>query len=239
MSHELCLRVRISVSITQFRVEKATIWSRMYQRRIFKLAGDVMTRQVPDKVKYENAEYALIGVKGDGMPHPKDFGMRLVSTFTNNPRGFEATYTITNNTLRLTRLYIDGNLLPNRDGSPASLAMISGIMPEEYINQYGAKWGWVYEDIAHRAQLTGGILIGIGRHPSWYGRSGALPMPYQYQDVLVLDFDGGTLLDIINLSDDVERWRESMEKEESDTWRELAPDRIGIWIEDIFGWYQR
>lgn len=193
-----------------------------------------MTLQVPDKVKYENVEYALMGVKGDGMPHPKAFGMRPIGVQTNNYRGFQATFSVADNTLLLTQLFIV-DLLPHFDGTPTAFAMINGMLPERYVDQYHD--GWVYEDIKHRAQFTGGILMGTGRHPIWYGRSGALPMPYQYQDVLVLDFDDGMLLNTVNLSGDVEAWRESMEKDGSDKWQELAPDRIRMWIEDIFGWY--
>jgi len=53
-----------------------------------------MTGQIPDKLIYNKSSYSLVGLKGEGLPSPLDFGLKPISPHTANWRGFIMTYTI-------------------------------------------------------------------------------------------------------------------------------------------------
>ena len=53
-----------------------------------------MTGQIPDKVIYNSEIWSLVGVKGEGLHEPIEFGLTPSSPHTANWRGFVSTYKV-------------------------------------------------------------------------------------------------------------------------------------------------
>ncbi|MFZ6027268.1 MAG: hypothetical protein ACOYYS_06105, partial [Chloroflexota bacterium] len=100
-----------------------------------------MTAQIQDRLHYQNAEYALIGVSGDGLPSPQGFGMVPSTMSTACYRGYHNQYSCIDDRLVLVSMRlclveqvckeIDGvNPLPvflMKDGSEVALSQTDGI----------------------------------------------------------------------------------------------------------------
>ena len=74
-----------------------------------------MTAQIPDTFLFDGDEYSLIGIKGDGLASPNQFGMEPEMIHTARYRGFYATYELTTEAIYLRELTLrekNGNYLP-------------------------------------------------------------------------------------------------------------------------------
>ena len=127
-----------------------------------------MTPQLPpDKVIYQETDYALILIKGDRLLAPWDLDLQVSIWSTACYRGYVATYTCNEDELYLTDLHI-GNLARGCEWTP-----IDGVEPEivhrsGYVIQNGEKrpstWtdGRRYDGLHVPTGFSGGLLIGSG-----------------------------------------------------------------------------
>ncbi len=56
-----------------------------------------MTGQIPDEIILDNQSFSLVGLKGQGLFKPEDFGINPYSSCTACWRGYVIKYRLTNN----------------------------------------------------------------------------------------------------------------------------------------------
>lgn len=92
-----------------------------------------MTAQIPDTFIFKGKKYSLIGIRGDDLISPQQFGMCPMGGPTSCHRGFYATYELTETGLYLRELILlgegHGNYLPINDILPKK-----GKYPPSYLN---------------------------------------------------------------------------------------------------------
>ena len=156
-----------------------------------------MTGQIPDKVLYLNEEYSLVGVRGEPLYEPFDFGLTPISPHTANWRGFISTYEINNNSLNLKSMQI--TVEKNNDRYPE----INGVKPTIKQNGYVTLQ---YLDLYLKTEFTGKILIAKEFIDSMYVHMG-FQSPLSFELVLEFEFRDGNLINKIDLSKKVKDYR--------------------------------
>lgn len=104
-----------------------------------------MTAQITDTVIYKQEKYELIGVKGEGLPLPDDFGMEPVMISTACYQGYYLQFTV-----RKDRLLWMGMTIRVEDGS---YKPVGGVEP--VIREYEAD----YINLKLPTRFSGGLLI--------------------------------------------------------------------------------
>jgi hypothetical protein len=180
----------------------------------------MMTAQIPDMFQYKDQAYQIIGVKGEGLPQPEDFGLHVGPWSTACWRGYIATYSCVDRHLYLTELEV-GSVDEGADWIP-----INGVSPDldygtdlfhetlfnSLKNLFRRKklakhvWGGTYRNLNLETHFSGGILIGKGFLPELYVHMG-FGKPYQFEQVYELIFHVGTLIQEIDQSEKAVTWR--------------------------------
>jgi hypothetical protein len=179
-----------------------------------------MTGQIPDKVIYCGERFALVGVKGEGLYEPLDFGLTPQSPHTANWRGFASTYEVLNQILFLQEMQIsikeEGQEYPK----------INGINPES------RNEGLIhldYKNIHLKTNYSGTLLIAKDFIDSMYVHMG-FQSPISFEKVIELEFNEGILVKDKDLSSVMKEYRE---KGYSDG--KLKPrDDLMKWIDRTF-----
>jgi len=190
-----------------------------------------MTAQIPDSVHYKDMTYNVIGIKGEGLPKPSDYGLHPAMWHTACYRGYVAGYLCTDEGLFLDKLHIGC--------VSGKWVAINGIEPE---TQYSTGWsmndgekeevtwenGKLYQGLNLETYFSGGILIATGFIRELYVHMG-YGKPYQYEHVHELLFHEGTLTQEIDHSEKAAAWRERIlqhrKGEEGLTAREINDQR--------------
>ncbi len=156
-----------------------------------------MTGQIPDNLIYKNSSYSIVGLKGEGLPSPLDFGLEPVSPHTANWRGFIMTYVIAEKHLIVQEMNVTVKDL--KDKPP----LINGINPET------KKEGLVhltYKSLELNTQFTGKILIAKDFIDSMYVHMG-FQSPLSFNTVIELKISDGALIKVNNFSEMMEKYR--------------------------------
>jgi hypothetical protein len=137
-----------------------------------------MTGQIPDRVVYQEREYALAGIGGQGLFDPTEHGLQVYSITTACWRGYLCEYSVEDDQLFLTALRVGAAAPPDElFGAPVRLG-----------DQAAA-----YGPIRVRQPFTGGLLLGAGFIEELYVHMGHQPA-WKYTEVLELTFDDGRLV---------------------------------------------
>jgi hypothetical protein len=151
-----------------------------------------MTAQVPDCFIFKGEEYSLIGVQGQGLAKPQDFGMKPLGMSTANYRGFFSTYEISEDGIFLKKMTVSeekGNYKP-----------INGIIPT--VKEYAA----TYEDINLHVLFTGQMRLAKDFIWELYVHMG-FQKPSAFKTVMDLTFDDGRIMEIQDRSEEVSEIR--------------------------------
>jgi len=162
-----------------------------------------MTGQVPDSLIYNNSSYSIVGLKGEGLPSPLDFGLWPVSPNTANWRGFIMTFIIVEEHLNLHEMNV--TVKDTKEKPP----IINDVKPKT------EKEGLIhltYTNLKFKTQFTGNILIAKDFIDSMYVHMG-FQSPISFETVIELEFEEGSLLKVRNLSKIMKKWRD---KDKSD-----------------------
>jgi len=125
-----------------------------------------MTAQVPDKIRFEDLDYFITGIRGAGLFHPVENGLEPLPHTTACWRGFACRYAIVEGRLQLMALRINLREPPDTLlGSPRSTSREGIAFPAEYRN------------LSHDVLFSGELLAGndfiqelyahMGFHPAW------------------------------------------------------------------------
>lgn len=152
-----------------------------------------MTAQFPDYISFLNEDYALGGLTNGPLFSPEDWGIETQSDCTALRKGFSVSYSIIDEALYITRLYIN-----SKDGLYPD---IDGVTPDD----------GVYEGIKMKVSYTGKIRLVKDFDRKYYIHHG-----YQataaHHTVFELSLKDGAVTDIIDRSQDAQRLREEYDK---------------------------
>ncbi|MCG6137167.1 MAG: hypothetical protein MET45_21460 [Nostoc sp. LLA-1] len=148
-----------------------------------------MTSQIPDTFLYKGQKYELVGLNGEGLVTPQDYGMQPPMLHTACYRGFYSTYEITDEGLFLTKMVIgqvEGGHKP-----------IQGIMPQI---PAGDRHGYpTYQGLKLLTPFTGTIRLGRDFIQDLY-----VHMGYQkgsaFETLLDFSFETGKMVSVQNIS---------------------------------------
>lgn len=158
-----------------------------------------MTEQAHDACRFEGRDHALCAWAGEGRVKAADLPIVPQRAHTAWHRGYLAHYSVSGERLHLWGLTIRSDLAP--DEAPS----IDGRSPVRDGSELA------YRDLDRPIPLTGGLLLGSRPRRERV----ALRLPWNYDQVLELLFDGGRLLESWDRSSELE----SMRRCESAYWR--------------------
>ena len=156
-----------------------------------------MTGQIPDTVIYDKKPFKLVGVKGEGLFEPLDFGLIPKSPHTANWRGFISTYEVVEKVLFFKDLEV--SIKDERKIYPE----INGIKPE--IRKEGLIY-LDYKNISLKTNFIGTLLIATDFIDSMYVHMG-FQSPLSFETVIELEFIDGILTSQNDLSNKAKKYR--------------------------------
>ena len=156
-----------------------------------------MTGQIPDKLIYNKSSYSIVGLKGEGLPSPFDFGLEPISPHTANWRGFIMTYIIVENRLIVQEMNV--TVKDMKEKPP----LINGVTPE---TQKEGSLHLTYKSFKLKTQFTGKILIAKDFIDSMYVHMG-FQSPISFETVIELKISDGTLINVTDFSEIMKDYR--------------------------------
>ena len=157
-----------------------------------------MTAQVSETFVYKGEKYSLIGIDGEGLAEPQDFGMKPVAIHTACWRGFYSTYEIINDGIFLKEMTLSEK--------KNNYKLINGVKP--IIDDL---WSATYKDINIRVSFTGTIRLAKDFIQELYVHMG-FQKPSAFKTVIDLKFEDGCIVEINDRSKEVAAIRGSFKK---------------------------
>ncbi|TFF84334.1 hypothetical protein EU524_01190 [Candidatus Thorarchaeota archaeon] len=179
-----------------------------------------MTGQVSDEFRVEGNIYALVGVNGEGLYVPADFGMETFSSCTACWRGYVMQYDVKDDEL----------LLVGMDLNTKNPVSINGVEPVEATESF---MKYRYVDIGLKTNFTGTILLGADFMSERYVHMG-FQSAESYRKVIELVVENGDVLEIRDLSEEMEERRKSGMEEKPREPSSLGDGVLSTWIKDRF-----
>lgn len=177
-----------------------------------------MTGQIADEFRYNGEMYDLVGIDGDGLLSPTDFGMIPRAGSTACWRGFQMFYNCVNGELLLEQMNLNTQ----------EAILVNGIEPKN--GEYG--FSHVYENLKLKVPFTGRIRIGKDFISSMYVHMG-FQSSESYETVIELEIENGKVIRIKDLSSLMkQRRKQGLEKPAQPTTTE--DDDVKDWIADRF-----
>ena len=156
-----------------------------------------MTGQIPDKLIFKKSSYSIVGLKGEGLPSPLDFGLRPISPHTANWRGFIMTYKIAENRLFVHEMNVTIKDLKEKP------PLINDVNPE---TKREGSIHLTYKSLKLKTQFTGKILIAKDFIDSMYVHMG-FQSPLSFKTVVELKISGGILIKVTDFSEIMKKYR--------------------------------
>jgi len=179
-----------------------------------------MTGQIPDNVIYNGEGYDLVGVKGEGLYEPFEFGLTPVSPHTANWRGFVSCYEVSEKILTLKDIEIH---VRNSDDNFPEINGVKPVIRIEGLTQLK------YENLKLKTNYTGTILIAKDFIDSMYIHMG-FQSPLSFNKVIELEFSKGELTSEKDIS---ERMKTFRKKKKLDRKLNIDED-LSKWIDRTF-----
>ncbi len=182
--------------------------------QILECMGLLMTAQIPDEFRYDGMVYSLIGIDGEGLYTPQDFGLEPYSTCTACWRGFMMMYDCRDNQLLLVGMEVNSKITPD----------INGVRPVKGSQFFSTS----YMDLNLKTQFTGNLLLGRDFINEMYVHMG-FQRPMAYREVIEIHVKEGDITQVRDLSEEMERQR----NEDPDRGARPESD-VRDWIDDRF-----
>jgi hypothetical protein len=179
-----------------------------------------LTGQVSDGFRYNGEAFALVGIQGEGLPTPADFGMQTKMASTACWRGYQMFYDCVNSELLLDTMF----------ANPTELKPVNGVEAKEPEESWLFKY--VYENIGLKTKFTGRILLGKDFIHEMYVHMG-FQSPESYQTVIELEIKNGDIISETDLSSTMAERRSSGRNKPNEP-SSRDEDDIRDWIEDRF-----
>ena len=183
-----------------------------------------MTAQIPDQFRYEGEEYSLVGLDGEGLFRPEEFGLKLIMASTACWRGHVMKYDCIDG-----KLVLDGMDIRTQEDPPA----INGIKARSNKEESGfTMFSHSYEKLNLKTRYTGSMLLANDFIESMYVHMG-FQRPMAFRTVLEIQVQDGDIVSVSDLSERMEELRQQ------DRDRGAQPDSrsdadVASWIDDTF-----
>ncbi len=180
-----------------------------------------MTAQIPDCVWYRDDDYRIIGIKGERLLTPLDFGITPVMMSTACYRGYQAFYTCIDQQLLLTALTVrtkDNHYLP-----------IHGVKAEIGGTFNAGQYSGLREPVPY----SGALLLGKDFIQSMYVHMG-FQKPISYATVIQLVLDNGKIVAETDFSEKIAQLREARGNSTNGSRPVVRPEDINKWVEWMF-----
>ncbi len=160
-----------------------------------------MTAQIHDRIQWQGEDYLLVGVSGEPLFDPTEYGLVCQPTTTANWRGWAARYAIRGDLLMLLELHDVGLAAVQHDDPP----MIEGVRPE----RDGYKF--TYPELNLSIAFTGRLLIARGFIQSLYRHMGFHPA-WKFEESWEFDLDQGHVTKSNDTSEEMAELRKKIRK---------------------------
>ncbi len=179
-----------------------------------------MTGQVADEFKVDEHVYSLIGVSGEGLYVPADFGMETYSSCTACWRGYIMQYEV-----------VDGELfLVGMDLNTKKAVPVNGVDPVTAEDSFLA---YRYVDLGLKTRFTGMILLGADFIRERYVHMG-FQSAESYRKVIEMVVEDGDVLETRDLSSAMEKRRRAGVEGKPSAPSGMEEESLGSWIEKRF-----
>ncbi|MFX0139011.1 MAG: hypothetical protein ACFFDN_35545 [Candidatus Hodarchaeota archaeon] len=154
---------------------------------MFKITG-----QIPDEFILNGESFSLVGLKGQGLFKPEDFGIIPYFTCTACWRGYVMRYIFTSS-----KLFLDG-MRVNVEDPPK----INGVKPEAGDSLFK----YDYSNLNLKTKFTGTILLAKDFIESMYVHMG-FQRPIAFKTVVEIKIARGDIISLKDLSKKIEEYR--------------------------------
>jgi hypothetical protein len=177
-----------------------------------------MTAQIPDEFILDGERFSLVGIKGEGLFEPLDFGIVPRSASTACWRGYVMKYLFTKDKLILDEMRVNTNDPPK----------INGVAPEKGEDSFK----YHYKNINLQSEFTGTILLAKDFINSMYVHMG-FQRPMAYETVIEIRIKNGDIVLLKDLSKQMAKRREKDESKGAQPQSDSEED-IKKWIDETF-----
>jgi len=182
-----------------------------------------MTAQIPDQFKYEGEAYDLVGLDGEALYEPLDFGITTQMASTACWRGYQMFYDCKDGAL----------ILDHMHARTEDKIVVNGVTPNELgEGDQMAFFNTFYENLGLKTKFTGSLLLAKDFISEMYVHMG-FQSPDAFRTVLEIHVRDGDIIEVKDLSEQMEERRKS---------RQTTPNRpdslddpdIEDWVKDRF-----
>jgi len=153
----------------------------------------LITAQIPDEFTINGEKFSLVGLKGQGLFTPEDFGIRPHFTCTACWRGYVMEYNFINNKLVLTGMRVNVN-------EPTK---INSVEPQKGDSLFK----FHYNNLNLKTHFTGSVLLAKDFIQSMYVHMG-FQRPMAYKVVVEIEIENGEIISLKDLSKKMEDQRQ-------------------------------
>ena len=151
-----------------------------------------VTAQIPDEFIYNGQSFSLIGLKGENLFRPEDFGIKTYFRFTACWRGYVMKYIFTDDQLFLEGMRVNAKNPPN----------INDIEPQKAEDPFD----YYYKDLNIKTKFTGKVLLAKDFIDSMYVHMG-FQRPIAYKTVIEIHVKNGDMILEKDFSKKIEEYR--------------------------------
>ncbi len=156
-----------------------------------------MTGQIPDRFRYEGEEYDLVGLDGEKLYEPIDFGITTQMASTACWRGYQMVYDCRDGKLILDEMHT----------RTSDKIVVNGVTPEEPEKEGGYSFfNTIYKDLGLKTKFTGSVLLAKDFISEMYVHMG-FQSPDSYRIVIEVHAVDGDIIEVKDLSDEMEKRR--------------------------------
>jgi len=181
------------------------------------------TAQIPDEFKYNGELFSLVGLRGNGLPTPEDFGMQPYFRCTACWRGYVMKYNFTKDLLIL-----DG-MLVNTKKPPK----INGVEPQMGKDTDISLFDYCYTNLNLKTEFTGKVLLAKDFIRQMYVHMG-FQRSMAYKTVVEIQVENGTITGIRDLSKQMEEERKKKDSYKGAQPRSNSSKDIESWVKKTF-----
>lgn len=182
-----------------------------------------MTGQIPDQFRYEGEAYDLVGMNGDSLYEPRNFGISPQMASTACWRGYQMFYDCKDEQLILDHMHVRtddtievNGVSPKKSGETDEMAFFNAI----------------YENLGLKTKFTGTLLLAKDFISEMYVHMG-FQSPDAFKTVLEIHVKVGDIIEVKNLSDKMEE-RRRLGRTTPDQPDTMEKPDIEDWVKDRF-----
>jgi hypothetical protein len=180
-----------------------------------------MTAQINDSFLFQDKKYSIVGVNGESLFHPANYGLLPLPRITSCWRGYVCTYKTSGDKLLLDTLQTNLDL-----EGPA----INNILP---VFSTKNTFNNIYQHLDLHIDFSGGMLVANGFIQVLYVHMGFHPA-WKYETIFELVFSQGTLIETKDVSRQMAELRDKMTRQPLQPGTGASRQDLEDWIASTF-----